>query len=79
LEFSPDGKFVASGGDKNVGVWHSSTGKPYSVFKEHTAEVQSLVFSNDGSRLYASGYRELIVLDLATKDESRCFRSKART
>jgi len=78
LEFSPDGKFVASGGDKNVGVWHSSTGKPYSVFKEHTAEEQSLVFSNDGSRLYASGYRELIVLDLATKRRVALFPFKSK-
>ena len=65
--FSPDGKLIATCGDKNVGVWKTTSGEAHGILKQHTDDVSSIAFSPDGSRLYSSSYRELIVWDVATK------------
>lgn len=64
MEFSPDGKFVASGGgrslvsdqesDDTVYVWRVVDGSERVKFTGHTASVRCLAWSPDGS-LLASG------------------------
>ena len=52
LAFSPDNKWVVSGGDDHkIYIWDASTGKPMAVLAKHNAPVLSLAFSLDGKWL----------------------------
>jgi WD40 repeat protein len=53
--FSPDGKFLATGGgDKTVQIWEMGTGKRLAVLEGHTDLIFALAWSKDGKTL-ASG------------------------
>jgi len=47
VAFSPDGKYVVSGGDKTARVWEPTTGQEIARMT-HDLEVTSAVFSPDG-------------------------------
>jgi WD40 repeat protein len=51
VDFSPDGQRLLSGGDdKRVKVWTTKTGEQVFSLEGHTAPVQSVAFSPDGTR-----------------------------
>jgi hypothetical protein len=55
IEFSPDGKILASAStDYEIKLWSTETGKWLKTFKKHKNEVWSISFSPDGQTL-ASG------------------------
>jgi len=60
LAFSPDGRWVASGGkDCAVKVWDAQTGKLLQTFKSHIDQVTRLVFFQRPEELWlASGSRD---------------------
>ena len=64
LVWSPDGRWIASGGwgeygshDCTIRLWNASTGRQQTVFTGHEGWVTSLAFSSDGSKI-ASGSRD---------------------
>ncbi len=61
IAFSPDGKLLATGGrDHYVRFWHAATGKPAGELVLRSARwVESMVFTEDGRTLIASGSRAL--------------------
>ena len=57
--FSPDGKYIISGGeDETVRLWETHTGREIRVFEGHVAAVTSVAFSPDG-RFVVSGSEDM--------------------
>ena len=54
FKYSPSGDRIASGGEINISIWDSHTGKL--LVGPILAMVSSIVWSLDGSKLYSGGY-----------------------
>jgi RNA polymerase sigma factor (sigma-70 family) len=68
LEFSPDGRLLASSDGEAVHVWEVVTGQEVYTFRGHRGEVRSLAFSANGRRLASSSTDSTAVLwDLTGK------------
>jgi WD40 repeat protein len=73
VAFSPDGKVVASGSQKNtIRLWDVETGEELKVLTGHTGAVVGLCFSPDGKTLASSSWdRSIRLWDVATGNEVR--------
>jgi WD40 repeat protein/serine/threonine protein kinase len=57
LAFSPDGRWLAAGGDDRViRIWDAATGKPLTQCRGHTSKVMFIGFRQDGARLVTAGH-----------------------
>ena len=72
MSFSSDGAILATGSrDRTVKLWDVATRQNIATFEEHTAEVNSVVFSPVDATLLATGSRDRTVKlwDVATRQD----------
>jgi eukaryotic-like serine/threonine-protein kinase len=56
VAWSPDGKYIASGGrDTTVQVWSASTGVPLFIYRDHADNVDTVAWSPNGKRIASAG------------------------
>jgi WD40 repeat protein len=73
VAISPDGELVASSSkDLTVKIWESYSGRLIHTFTSASNVVNDLVFSNDGTRLFAAGSNGIVVC-WNTKDWVKLF------
>ncbi len=66
LAFSPDGRYLATAGGKNVPVWDLKTRKRMGQLTRHEGGTTCVVFAGSGDRLITAGWdRTLRVWDVA--------------
>ena len=57
MEFSPDGRRAATGGeDQTVRLWDVASGRELLVLRGHTGNVSDVAFSPDGTCLASASY-----------------------
>jgi len=55
VAFSPDGQWLATGGDTTVQIWEVPTGQLVTLLNGHTSPVKSIVFSSDSQKVLTGG------------------------
>ena len=84
LKLSSDGRFLAAATEDRENkifqsqVWDATTGQLLHTFSEYTSRISSLTFSPDSKMLATSDYREMLVWNLDTDDQSPVIHNRRR-
>lgn len=75
IVFSPDGRYVISGGeDKNINIWNPMTGQKVRQCEGHSGPVTTVACSPDGWRILSGSQDKTIRMwDVMTGEEMRRF------
>jgi WD40 repeat protein len=74
MAFSPDGKYLATGGIDGLRLWDAQTGQPLRVFSDTTPIAWGVKFSPDGKYLLSGNYAGIASLwDMETGAEVQRF------
>jgi WD40 repeat protein len=75
VDYSPDGKLIASGGTDNVlKIWDSVSGELLQSLTGHNGWIIDLTFSPDGSQILTAGEDDVAILwDVATGNQIQRF------
>jgi len=66
VQFSPDSRLLAGGGQSGVTLWEVATGKKYLHFGKHESSTEALAFSSNGRLLVLGGDADLRLWEVAT-------------
>jgi WD40 repeat protein len=70
--FSPDGKWIAAGSNRDVKIWDAVTKRVVRTFSGHEGEVRAVAFSNDGKWLVSGAKDNMVIIwDLAGNQPGR--------
>lgn len=70
--YSPDGRLIASGRSNSIVIWNAKTGQPSQQFDGHSATVNHVTFSPDGSMLAsASSDQKVKIWNIQSGEEIR--------
>ncbi|HWC13574.1 MAG TPA: AAA family ATPase [Actinomycetota bacterium] len=74
VAWSPDGRFIATAGDGQIGrVWDAATGRLRFTLSAHAGPVYTVDWSPDSSRLVTGGLDGIAIVWDITKDDAREF------
>ncbi len=69
IDFSPDGRLLASAGNSGVFIWDLPSGQRHDPLRSHVTTIVDLAFSPDGRTLAVGGYEAVKLWNVATEQQ----------
>jgi COMPASS component SWD3 len=66
INYSPDGRWLCSGGEKSIHIWDAMTGNQHQTFSQIEQGIQTIAFSPDGQYLVSGGDQRIKIWNIQT-------------